>query len=87
MGRETVIDVYAALPSGLYRYDAVHHCLQLKRAADVRSLTGYQDFVGMAPLDLVYVANHGRMQEIPPILRETFAAATAGAMHRPALAP
>ncbi|BDB29340.1 hypothetical protein Tamer19_31700 [Cupriavidus sp. TA19] len=77
---EAVIDVYAALPAGLYRYDPVHHCLALKRAADVRSMTGYQDFVGMAPLDLVYVANHGRMQDVPPKLRETFAAAAAGAM-------
>jgi len=77
---EAGIDVYAALPAGLYRYDPIHHCLALKRAADVRSMTGYQDFVGMAPLDLVYVANHGRMQDVPPKLRETFAAAAAGAM-------
>ncbi|WP_026035389.1 nitroreductase family protein [Cupriavidus sp. BIS7] len=77
---ENVIDVYAALPSGLYRYDPVHHYLQLKLAEDVRSLTGYQDFVGMAPLDLIYVVNHGRMQDMPPKLRETFAAASAGAM-------
>ncbi|SOZ40892.1 Nitroreductase (fragment) (plasmid) [Cupriavidus neocaledonicus] len=42
-------------------------------------MTGYQDFVGIAPVDLVYVANHGRMQDVPPGLRETFAAA-AGAM-------
>jgi hypothetical protein len=77
---ENVIDVYAALPSGLYRYNPVHHYLQLKLAADVRSLTGYQDFVGMAPLDIVYVANHGRMLDVPPKLRETFAAAAAGAM-------
>lgn len=77
---ETVIDVYVALPAGLYRYDPVHHCLELKRAADLRSMTGYQDFVGMAPLDLVFVANHGRMQDMPPRLRETFSAAAAGAM-------
>jgi len=77
---EPVVDVYVALPFGLYRYEAVHHCLQLKRAADVRSLTGYQDFVGMAPLDLIYVANHGRMQDMPAALRETFAAGAAGAM-------
>jgi hypothetical protein len=60
-----VIDVYAAPPAGHNRYDPVRHCLALKRARDVRSLTGYQDFVGMVPLDLVYVANHGRMQDSP----------------------
>jgi hypothetical protein len=49
------IDIYVALPNGVYRYDAPNHQLVLKHAIDARGQTGYQDFVGEAPLDLVYV--------------------------------
>lgn len=34
------------------------------KAEDVRRVTGYQDFVDNAPLDLVYVADHGRMKMV-----------------------
>lgn len=47
------IDVYAALARGMYRYDPSQHCLELVAATDLRALTGYQDFVGEAPLELV----------------------------------
>ena len=53
------IDVYVALPDGAYRYDAKAHSLRLVAASDLRRVTGYQDFVDEAPLDLVYVADHG----------------------------
>jgi hypothetical protein len=53
------IDVYAALPTGAFLYDAVGNVLTLVAAADVRRVTGYQDFVDEAPLDLVYAAAHG----------------------------
>ena len=49
-------------------------------AADVRRVTGYQDFVDSAPLDLVYVADHARMKLVPAAQREGFAFAAAGAM-------
>lgn len=74
------IDIYAALPEGVYRYDPSTHCLILKRAVDARGLTGYQDFVGAAPLDLVYVVNTSRLLPLPPAQRDTFAAVTAGAI-------
>lgn len=74
------IDVYAALARGMYRYDARQHCLDLVIAADLRALTGYQDFVGEAPLELVYVADLARMQDIAPSQREPFAYASAGAI-------
>ncbi|MBB1635278.1 hypothetical protein A9975_31070 [Cupriavidus sp. UME77] len=41
------------LPQGLYCYDTAHHSRIRKRARDMRNLTGYQDFVGLAPLDLI----------------------------------
>ena len=46
--------MFVALPSGAYRYDAAAHALQLVAASDLRRVTGYQDFVDEAPLDLVY---------------------------------
>src|ERR1700733_15658783 len=53
--RET--DVYAATEDGGWRYDAIKHALVPQLAADVRGQTGVQDFVGAAPLNLVYVSN------------------------------
>jgi hypothetical protein len=47
-------DVYVALPSGAYLFDAVAHELRLVVSSDLRRVTGYQDFVDEAPLDLVY---------------------------------
>jgi SagB-type dehydrogenase family enzyme len=74
------IGIYAALARGMYRYDPLQHCLDLAIAADLRGLTGYQDFVGEAPLELVYVADLARMQDIAPSQREPFAYASAGAI-------
>ncbi len=74
------VEVYAATASGLYRYDPAAHALQRIVAADVRRVTGYQDFVDTAPLDLVYVADHSRMKLVPAAQREAFAFTAAGAM-------
>jgi nitroreductase len=72
------VDIYAALPSGAYLYDASAHALHLVAASDLRRVTGYQDFVDDAPLDLVYVANHPRMLLMPEGQRVFFASASAG---------
>jgi Nitroreductase family len=74
------IDIYVALPAGAYLYGPVAHALQLTAGGDVRRVTGYQDFVDQAPLDLVYVADHGRMTLIPVASRERFASAAADAI-------
>jgi SagB-type dehydrogenase family enzyme len=74
------VEVYAALSAGLYRYEAASHELQLVSASDVRRVTGYQDFVDSAPLDLVFVADHARMRLVPAAQRESYASAAAGAM-------
>jgi len=74
------IDIYVALPSGAYRYDARKHQLTLAAAGDLRRVTGYQDFVDEAPLDLVYVADHARMRMVPAAQRESYASAAAGAI-------
>jgi len=51
------IDIYAALKSGLYMYDAKGHCLKPVLSDDVRAATGRQEFVKAVPLNLVYVAD------------------------------
>ena len=64
-GRRTVptarnvqdMDVYVALPQGMYLYDGASHSLKLAVAGDLRKYCGKQPFHGKAPLVLVYVSN------------------------------
>jgi SagB-type dehydrogenase family enzyme len=72
--------VYVALPEGLFRYEPEPHALRLVAKSDVRGVTGYQDFVDSAPLDLIFVADHARMTLVPATMREAYAYAAAGAM-------
>ena len=74
------IDIYAALPGGLYIYDPFAHSLTLVAAVDARNVTGYQDFVDEAPLDLVYVADHGHVSASPSEESYAYSAVTAGAI-------
>lgn len=55
------IELYAAMKSGLYLYNARDHSLQLVIEKDLRSLTGRQDFVKNAAVNLIYVADMGRV--------------------------
>jgi SagB-type dehydrogenase family enzyme len=57
------VDIYVALPEGLYVYDAKAHRLMPTLAEDVRAATGGQDFVKGAPLNLVYVADLARTKD------------------------
>lgn len=72
------IDVCIALPEGIYQYESVAHWLWLKHAIGTRSLTGYQDFVGKASLDLVYVMNRTRADQMSEAVHETFTGVAAG---------
>ncbi|MBO7320791.1 MAG: SagB/ThcOx family dehydrogenase [Bacteroidales bacterium] len=54
-------DLYVALASGTYVYDPVENVLKLVLAEDIRALTGMQDFVPVAPLNLVYVADTSKI--------------------------
>lgn len=51
------IDVYVALAEGLYLYEPREHKLVQIGNDDIRALTGLQEFVKSAPLNLVYVAD------------------------------
>jgi SagB-type dehydrogenase family enzyme len=54
------IDVYVALPEGLYVYDAKGNKLDPILAEDVRGAAGVQPFVKDAPLNLIYVADFAK---------------------------
>ena len=75
-GQET--DVYVACADGLYLYDAKANVLKQVSKADVRSLTGRQPFVSVAPVDLVYVADYSRMPEMSAADKDRYSAAGAG---------
>ena len=72
------ISVFAVLREGAYRYDAPAHRLLLVNAQDLRGLTGTQDFVATAPLNLVLVADFARMHDAQPEERSFLAGADAG---------
>src|SRR6185437_14803671 len=73
-----VIDVYAAMADGLWLYDPKRHVLLRQSDADIRAQTGQQDFVGSAPLNLVYVAHGERMREVPAEARRLYASVDTG---------
>ncbi|MGQ9619957.1 MAG: SagB/ThcOx family dehydrogenase [Bacteroidales bacterium] len=57
------IDIYVTLQTGLYVYDAENNRLKQVHGKDIRSLTGTQDFVAKAPVNLVYVADMGKARK------------------------
>ncbi len=73
-----VIDVYAALRDGVWRYEPAAHELRLHLPDDIRAATGTQDFVATAPLNLIYVAHGERMADLAPEHRRLYASVDAG---------
>lgn len=74
------MDVYAALPEGLFLYDAKANTLKPVEDKDLRALTGKQDFVGKAPLNLIYVADFAKMTNTSDADKMRYSAAHAGFM-------
>ncbi|MGO9174017.1 MAG: nitroreductase family protein [Rhodomicrobium sp.] len=73
-----VIDIYAAMAGGVWLYEPKAHTLLPYLPADIRAGTGLQDFVGKAPLNLVYVAHGERMTDVSPEDRRLYASVDAG---------
>ncbi len=73
-----VIDVYVAMADGVWLYEPKRHALLRHLPTDIRADTGTQDFVGHAPLNLVYVAHGERMQDISPTDRRLYASVDTG---------
>jgi nitroreductase len=72
------IDVVVTTAEGAYRYDPPAHALVKVANGDLRPLTGVQDFVATAPLNLVYVADLDRMSGAGAENKAFYSAADAG---------
>lgn len=72
------IEVYAVMEGGAYLYDAAANRLRPVVEGDLRGLTGVQDFVGTAPLNLVFVADTTKMRGAAPADQTRYAWADAG---------
>jgi SagB-type dehydrogenase family enzyme len=72
------IDIYVATAEGLYVYEAKTHVLQPVLAGDIRDMTGRQPFVADAPVNLVYVADLGRMGKASKEEQDLYSAADTG---------
>ena len=56
------MSVFVATSNGLYLYQPKQHILKLILKEDIRSLTGEQEFVATAPVNLIYVADYSKME-------------------------
>lgn len=74
------IAVYVALASGVYVYEPKAHVLNRVADGDARRVTGYQQFVDEAPVELIFVADHSHNRLVPSNLRRLYAAVSAGAI-------
>ena len=74
--RET--EIFAVMADGTWRYDPIAHRLAPHLAGDIREQTGMQDFVGTAPLNLVFVSDAAHMSGVSRMEQQRFAAADIG---------
>jgi len=72
------IDIYVALPEGLYLYEAKTHALKPVVIQDIRALTGKQSFVAKAPVTLIYVADYKKMGNMSNDEKNFYAATDTG---------
>jgi SagB-type dehydrogenase family enzyme len=72
------IAIYAALPDGVYLYDAKAHRLEKIISGDLRAATGTQPYVAEASLNLVYVADYAKMPNLSDADKILYSAADTG---------
>ena len=72
------VDLYVALPAGLYRYDAKAHALAPVLPGDFRPKTSGQAFAKDAPAVLIYVADLPRLTKAAPEDRPFYAGVDTG---------
>jgi len=56
------IEIYLANDKGVYLYNHLDHTLEPYMAEDIRTHTGRQEFTSVAPVNLIYVADHRKMK-------------------------
>ena len=72
------VEIYVVLEQGAYLYDAKANMLRSVAGGDLRKLTGPQAFVGVAPLNLVYVADITKMAGSAPEDQALYSGADVG---------
>jgi nitroreductase len=72
------IDIYVAITEGIYVYDAKGNRMEPVASGDIRARTGGQDFVKVAPVALILVADLTRMTKVQPEDKERYATIDAG---------
>jgi SagB-type dehydrogenase family enzyme len=72
------IDIYVARADGLYLYDAKSNMLTPAAAGDIRALTGRQEFVKDAPINLIYVADLAKTGKTSGSDSDSYATADTG---------
>jgi len=72
------IDIYVALPEGLYVYDPKRPQLTPVLRGDFRGASGGQDFTRKAPLSLIFVADLSRLAKAKAETRSFYADFDAG---------
>jgi nitroreductase len=73
-----VIDIYVAMANGVWLYEPKDHTLLPYLNDDIRGQTGQQDFVGTAPVNLIYVAHGELMTDVAAEDRRLFASVDTG---------
>jgi nitroreductase len=66
------------MEDGVWLYEPKTHAMLPHLPDDIRTATGLQDFVGTAPLNLVYVAHGERMTDVSPEERRLYASVDTG---------
>jgi SagB-type dehydrogenase family enzyme len=72
------IDIYVALAGGLYLFRPGEHALEMVSGKDLRGMTGGQDFVASAPVNLVFVADYSKMTRGSQADKDFYSAADTG---------
>ncbi|MFB3918925.1 MAG: SagB/ThcOx family dehydrogenase [Candidatus Velamenicoccus archaeovorus] len=72
------IDIYVALKDGLFLYDAKNNLLVSVLSQDIRAMTGEQSFVKDAPVDLIFVADHQKMEGMTGEQKDFYGATDTG---------
>jgi SagB-type dehydrogenase family enzyme len=57
------IEIYVVMEEGTYLYEAKENRLKAVAGGDLRKMTGTQDFVAPAPVNLVFVADTSKMKK------------------------
>ena len=74
------IDIYVVLENAAYVYQPKEHCLIPVLNRDVRSLAATQGYAQVAPINLVYVSDQGKMADFAQDKKPIYAAFHAGSI-------